>query len=182
MTDRLEYPDPPLRDGDVLLRRWVESDTNCVRAASDDPVIPTGTTIPADYTPEEGLAWIRRQWGRQDEGGISLAIAEGGRGAALGTIVLQRLSTPGSVSIGYWLLAQHRGQGYGSAAVRLLSRWALTEGGVERIEAYVEPENAASLALLRSVGYRREGLLRSYLAFEDRRADAEIWSLLPHDL
>jgi hypothetical protein len=86
---RLSYPDPPLTDGAVMLRRWAESDLGCVEEASRDPHIPEGTTVPARFTAAEGLAWIERQWGRADNGeGLSLAITEAGSDEALGAVVL----------------------------------------------------------------------------------------------
>jgi ribosomal-protein-alanine N-acetyltransferase len=42
----LSYPDPPLTDGEVVLRRWEDTDLACVEEASRDPVIPAGTTVP----------------------------------------------------------------------------------------------------------------------------------------
>jgi RimJ/RimL family protein N-acetyltransferase len=36
--------------------------------------------------------------------------------------------------------------------------------------------------VVESVGFRREGHLRSYLVFDKGRADAFIYSLLPSDL
>jgi ribosomal-protein-alanine N-acetyltransferase len=97
------YPDPPLTDGAVVLRRWEESDIGCVEEASRDPRIPEGTTVPASFTVAEGLAWIERQWGRADKGeGLSLAIADAGSDDALGTVVLTFRRQPGTVEIGYW--------------------------------------------------------------------------------
>ena len=63
MADRqlLPYPDPPLSDDAVALRRWAESDVDCVEEATFDPRIPQGTTVPAAFTVEDGLAWIERQ-------------------------------------------------------------------------------------------------------------------------
>src|SRR6266540_6968309 len=57
MPDRpslLLYPDPPLTDGTVMLRRWAESDLGCVEAASREGRIPEGTTVPANFTTAEG--------------------------------------------------------------------------------------------------------------------------------
>jgi hypothetical protein len=77
----LSYPDPPLTDGVLVLRRWTESDIGCVEEGSRDPDIPSGTIVPARFTPAEGLAWIERQWGRADKReGLSLAIADAGSG------------------------------------------------------------------------------------------------------
>src|SRR4051794_40132897 len=57
----LAYPDPELTDGVVRLRPWSEDDLDCVREAATDPRISAGTTVPAVFTPEEGLAFIGRQ-------------------------------------------------------------------------------------------------------------------------
>ena len=40
--ERLSYPDPPLSDGRIGLRRWREGDVECIRLAGTDPGIPKG--------------------------------------------------------------------------------------------------------------------------------------------
>ena len=45
-----------------------EADLGCVREATTDPRIPEWTTVPVAFTAKEGLAFIRRQWGRADSG------------------------------------------------------------------------------------------------------------------
>jgi RimJ/RimL family protein N-acetyltransferase len=177
----LAYPDPPLTDGVVVLRQWAGDDLGCVEEATQDPDIPKGTTVPARFTPAEGLAWIE-QWSRYDEGtGLSQAIADAASNEALGAGVLMARK-PGTVEIGYWLIPRARGRGFGSRAVGLLARWALTEALLARVEALVVPENIVSQRVLEKAGFRREGHLRSYLVFERQRADALIFSLLPSDL
>lgn len=178
----LGYPDPPLTDGVVVLRRWARDDLGCVEEATQDPDIPRGTTVPATFAPAEALAWIERQWSRHDEGtGLSQAIADAASNEALGAGVLMARK-PGTVEIGYWLIPRARGRGLGSRAVGLLARWAVTEAALPRVEALVVPENIASQRVLERVGFRREGHLRSYLVFERQRADALVYSLLPSDL
>jgi RimJ/RimL family protein N-acetyltransferase len=71
--------------------------------------------------------------------------------------------------------------GFGSRAVGLVARWTVTES-LARVEALVVPDNIASQRALEKVGFRREGHLRSYLAFDRQRADALIFSLPPSDL
>jgi hypothetical protein len=51
----LAYPDPPLTDGVVVLRRWAQDDLSCVEEATQDPDIPKGTTVPATFTPKAEL-------------------------------------------------------------------------------------------------------------------------------
>jgi hypothetical protein len=84
-AEPLSYPDPPLSDGRIGLRRWREADVECIRQAGADPDIPRGTTVPATFTPGEGLAFIHRQWGRLRDGeGVSQAIVEVGGDRAIG--------------------------------------------------------------------------------------------------
>jgi [ribosomal protein S5]-alanine N-acetyltransferase len=184
MSDQpaFSYPSPPLSDGIVVLRRWEEGDLDCVEQAAEDPDIPKGTTVPATFTPAEGRAWIERQWSRAESGtGLSQAIAEAASGEALGAGVLMTRQRS-SAEIGFWLVPRARGRGIGSRAVRLLARWAVKEAGLARVEAFVIPDNIASQRVLEKAGFRREGLLRSHLSYEERRFDALLYSLLPSDL
>lgn len=181
--DALAYPDPPLSDEAVGLRPWTHGDLPCVKAATEDPRIPEGTTLPPIYSPDEGRAWVERQWERRDSGeGISLALVDSETDCAVGAVVVLLRPQPGTAGIGYWLLHHVRGRGLASRAVDLTSRWALTDGGLARVEALVEVDNTASQRLLERVGFHREGHLRSYLILRGRRVDAFIYSLLSSDL
>ncbi|HEY7257824.1 MAG TPA: GNAT family N-acetyltransferase, partial [Gaiellales bacterium] len=167
----------------VLLRAWTMDDLGCVEEASGDPDIPTGTTVPAAYTPAEGAAWIERQWGRAETGeGISLAITDAPSDEALGAAVLLAKPQRGSASLGYWMIPRARRRGLATRAVGLLVRWAVGDGGLHRVEAVVEVGNVASQRVLETNGFQREGQLRSYLSFRKGRADALMYSLLPRDL
>lgn len=89
---------------------------------------------------------------------------------------------PGVVGIGYWVVPLARGRGLGTHAVGLLSHWALAEAGIARVEAWVEPENTASQRVLEGAGFRREGVLRSFLSHAERRADAVVFSRTAEDV
>ena len=179
----LDYPDPELVSDLVRLRRWSHDDLACVEAASTDPSIPQGTTVPARYTEEEGRAFVARQWGRRTSGqGLSLAIAAATTNEAQGLIFFGLGRIRGHCHLGYWVVPEARGQGYGTEAVRLASRWVLTETGVHRLVAEVKPDNSPSIALLRRCGFTEEGVLRSWLWIEDEVFDAIQFSLLRADL
>jgi RimJ/RimL family protein N-acetyltransferase len=149
------------------------------------------------------MAWIEMQLRRQADGaGLSLAIAEASSGDALGCIALNARPRPGvapvggpadgrlafetqagTAGIGYWVLARARRRGLATSAVRALTRWAMAEAGLRRIEALVEPGNRPSLRVLERSSFRREGLLRDFLDRGDggRRGDAYIYSLISGD-
>lgn len=160
----LTYPDPDLTDGVVWLRRWDAGDVGCVREASADKAIPEGTTVPAAFTEEAGLAFITRQLARAEQGeGLSLAIADAATGLAQGLVWLGVRPQPGVVGIGYWVVPAARGRGLAGRAVRLATGWSLLQG-VARVEAWVEPDNEASQHVLQAAGFTAtECFARSWL-------------------
>jgi [ribosomal protein S5]-alanine N-acetyltransferase len=179
----LEHPADELTDGVVRLRRWREGDVACVEQASADPRIPEGTSVPERFTLEAGLAFIRRQWRREEAGeGVSLAIAERAGDEARGLVWLPHRPQPGVVGLGYWVVPAARRRGLGTRAVRLAATWALRQPGIARVEAWVEPGNVASQRLLASAGFTREGMLRSFLAYAERRLDVVVFSRIAGDL
>lgn len=178
----LSYPDPAPSDGVVLLRPWSDGDLECVREAATDVGITARTTVPAGFTPEAGLDFISRQRQRIERGeGVALAIADASTGSACGLIALLVRPQPGVMGLGYWVVPSARGQGFGKRAVRLAVRWAMSEVGMARVEAWVEPDNIASQRLLVAAGFRREAVLRSFLSFNEKRADAVVFSRTTHD-
>ncbi|MFC4375631.1 GNAT family N-acetyltransferase [Nocardia halotolerans] len=68
-----------------------------------------------------------------------------------------------SAWIGYWVAKDLSGQGVATAALGLGLDHCFGPVGLHRVEATVRPENLASQAVLRNVGFREEGLLRRYL-------------------
>lgn len=193
--DPLALPACELADDLVRLRGWEDGDLACVRAG-------TGGDDAA------AAAWIARQRRRRESGlGLSFAIVAVADDRAVGYIGLLRrpkLETgilqpageatpsevpslafrpqPGNVGIGYWLVDSARGRGLATHAAALLSAWAITDGGLVRVEALVEVDNPASLRVAERAGFRREGTLRSYLAVGGRRADAIVLSRVASDL
>lgn len=179
----LSYPEPDLSSSRVSLRKWSLDDLPCVAEATTDPEIPRGTTVPAEYTESGAREWIDRQWSRQTTGqGLSLAVVEATSQLAVGLIYLGLRRPEGHCEIGYWLVPSARGRGLGTDAISLSSRWVLTNGDVYRLYAHVVPENTASLGALEKCGFTREGVLRSYLRFENGAFDAVSLSLLTSDL
>jgi ribosomal-protein-alanine N-acetyltransferase len=63
----------------------------------------------------------------------------------------------GRVEIGYGIVPSHRGQGYAREAIAALTDWAFATGEARVCVASVSPRNAASLALVRSLGFRQVG-------------------------
>jgi RimJ/RimL family protein N-acetyltransferase len=63
----------------------------------------------------------------------------------------------GRVEIGYSVLEEHRRRGYAEETVRALMAWATAEHGITRFRASISPDNAASLSLIRKLGFAQAG-------------------------
>lgn len=181
-TVPLRYPDPPLASEHIRLRRWKEGDVDCVRLASMDTRIPHGTTVPSRFNVAEGIAFIHRQWSRAQKGeGLSQAIVEAERDRALGLVWLSVRPQPGVAGLGYWIIPPERGRGVATAAVRLISTWAMDAWNLGRLEAWVEPQNLASQHVLRNAGFSEEGRLRNFLTTGAGVSDAVVFSVIPQE-
>ncbi len=180
MTGRaLPYPDPPLHDRRVGLRRWSDSDVECVRLAGTDPRITAGTTVPTTGDVADGADFIARQWRRAEDGeGVSQAIVEVDTDRAVGLIWVALRPQAHVGGLGYWIVPAARGRGLATSAARLVVPWALEALDLQRLEAWVEPGNLASQRVLLGAGFQHEGRLRSFLTIEDRPADALVFSVV----
>jgi ribosomal-protein-alanine N-acetyltransferase len=82
-----------------------------------------------------------------------------------------------SAYLGYWLAAAHTGKGYMSEAVLLALRHGFETLGLHRLEANIIPTNKASIAVVKRIGFRFEGLAKRYLCINGRWRDHEHWAL-----
>jgi RimJ/RimL family protein N-acetyltransferase len=63
----------------------------------------------------------------------------------------------GAVEVGYTVELGYRRQGFAFEAVQALFGWATSEHGIHRFVASVAPDNVASLALARKLGFIQTG-------------------------
>lgn len=83
--------------------------------------------------------------------------------------------------IGYALHPDQWHRGLAREAVALALGWGFRSLGLHRIEADVDPRNAASRRLLLALGFRSEGLLRQRFLVDGQAADSEIFGMLYHE-
>jgi RimJ/RimL family protein N-acetyltransferase len=193
----LPFPEPPLSDGVVLLRRWRGDDMAFVVAACQDPEVARfSPAIASPYSERDAIEWFASQEPERLSGrGIDLAICDvaagavlgvdGTGGAVLGAVGLSAVSwSRRSATIGYWLAREARGHGSTSRAVRLLASWAFSSLGLERIELTTDPDNVASQRVAERCGFTREGRLRSHMVIlhSGERRDSLVYGLLPGEL
>ena len=81
------------------------------------------------------------------------AVAAGGFGGRPGRT--ERLT------VGYHVDEAHRGEGYATELLNLLSEWALAQPGVKLVRATIKPENAPSLRVAEKAGFQPAGRTRT---------------------
>jgi RimJ/RimL family protein N-acetyltransferase len=173
-----------LRDGTLVLRPWRLDDAPRVTEICSDPEISRWTSVPSPYHEQHARTWIEqtiRDW--DDRKHAAFAVTDAASGEVVGAIGL-RLHEDYALqaSIGYWVAKDARFRGVATGALRLVSRWALRELGLPRVQLVTDPENVASQLVAERAGFRREGLLRLYLAIHGGRRDCLMFSLLADEL
>jgi RimJ/RimL family protein N-acetyltransferase len=168
-----------LRDGDLVLRPWTEDDVDAMVAGCNDPDVARWIpTIPSPYTMQDALAFIRGEV-RPDQQALAIELD----GRVVGGIGMGLNSHDYRATMGYWIAASDRGQGVCTRALRLLSRHALDDLDVQRVQLITDPDNVASQRVAQKVGFQREGVLRAHLRHPDGRIrDSVMFSLLPGEL
>lgn len=83
--------------------------------------------------------------------------------------------------LGYFVGAGFAGKGLTTEAIRLILRLAFKDLKLHRIEANVQPQNHASIAVLRKNGFTKEGFSRRYLKINKRWRDHERWAIIEED-
>lgn len=83
-----------------------------------------------------------------------------------------------SAYLGYYVFKGFERQGYMTEGLRAAVRHGFRVLRLHRLEANIQPRNAASLALAKRCGFRREGLSPRYLKIGGRWKDHERWAIL----
>lgn len=103
--------------------------------------------------------------------------------AILGFFNLSQISRGSlqSAYLGYAVGKPYAGHGYMREGIQLVLRHAFADLRLHRIEANIQPENHASIALARGAGFHREGFSPRYLKIAGRWRDHERWAILADD-
>ena len=140
---------PTLTDGRVCLRPSNPGDLPAIDAGQHDPDVVRW--IGAPWPIDEVLAINEQRWA---DGSPTLAICEQG-GTCVGLVWLNVRETDRTTGyVGYWLLPEARGRGLATAAVTLISRWAVDALPISTVRLQTAPGNIRSQRVAERSGFR----------------------------
>ncbi|MCP3753955.1 GNAT family N-acetyltransferase [Streptomyces sp. TBY4] len=130
-------------------------------------------------TLEEYEPWAARLAAGEDRAGF--LVCERGTGAVAGFVNVNNI-VRGAFrcgALGYGAFAHAAGRGLMREALELVLGHAFAAGGLalHRLEANVQPGNTASIALVRGLGFRLEGLSPEFLHVDGAWRDHERWAV-----
>ena len=164
---------PTLQYGLVTLRPSAEKDIDSIFSACQDPLIPAFTTIPATYTINHAIDFVRSDPFSFAERRELRFVIDYGNGADTnfaGVISLHTINIKNhTAEIGYWMDKSLRGKGIGTIAAKMITDYGFRSLGFRRIDGLVDVDNLASQKLLTSAGFQKEGILRNKVSREDGR-------------
>jgi [ribosomal protein S5]-alanine N-acetyltransferase len=164
---------PTLQYGLVTLRPSNENDIDAIYAACQDPLIPAFTTVPANYTLDHAIEFVRSDpfsFAERRELRFVIDYGNGDDMKFAGVISLHTINIKNhTAEIGYWMEKSMRGKGIGTSAAKMITDYGLRTLGFRRIDGLADVDNAASQKLLLSAGYEKEGILRNKVTRDDGR-------------
>ena len=179
---RLIPPEPPLTDGEIVLRMRRAGDIAAIAEASRDPETQRRLNDGplSEEAQRETVARTEQQWatGR----GAPFVIADARDDRPLGLLNLQLREDEEVANLAVSVFPAARGRGIASRALRLGAQWGLRDLGLARVAAEAAVDNHASIRAIEKAGFQREGTLRAHCKTHGERHDCVMFSLVASDV
>lgn len=138
-----------------------EDKAKLVSYLNDEAVARNTLTIPYPYTEKDADEWLKLVKKRREDLGFETnwAIRHQTDGLIGGIGVFAREGFDAHLDeLGYWIAAHYRGRGIATAAVRGLAEFLFRQRPkLQRLQAFIFPDNPASGRVLEKAGFIREG-------------------------
>jgi ribosomal-protein-alanine N-acetyltransferase len=164
-----------------IVLRWISAEDidGLYDVFSDPQVMRYWSSGP--LASREAAAALQREIAAGNESNtmIKWGLALRDSNSVIGTTTLFNLNLDnGRAEIGYAMSRAHWGKGYMNEALNALVSHAFETMQLRRLEADVDPRNAASIRTLERLGFQREGYLRERWHVEGEIQDALFYGLL----
>ena len=156
-------PQPVLSSGRLHLRPLAPQDAEGLLALFGDPQVVRYYDLPLFRSREDGLALVVESIeGSRSGESMRWAVLQGdGAGDFVGCVSLHGVHPRHRYGeLGFAIQRARWGEGLGTEAVGLVAQAAFDTLGLNRLEAFVDPRNGSSAALLQGLGFTCEGRLR----------------------
>ncbi len=171
---------PPLETPRLIVRPLAEGDLPALMAVNGDERVTHHLPYPAWKSLDDAKAWHERMRGIQATGtAVQFVIVDKASGVAVGTCLIFRHDAGSArAELGYVLGHAQWGKGVMQEALAALIDAAFGPMNLRRLEAEVDPRNAASCRVVARLGFTKEGLLRKRWGSGEDAYDVEAWGLL----
>ncbi|KRE58883.1 GNAT family N-acetyltransferase [Phycicoccus sp. Soil748] len=166
------------------LRRSDRHEWTRVRSLNRDWLGPWEATAPEQDPRPVSFAGLVRHYRSEARAGRMLPFTIRTDGRLVGQVVLFGISWGSllSAAAGYWVDQKVAGRGVVPTALALAGDHAFGALGLHRLEVNIRPENANSLAVVRKLAFRDEGVRAAYLHIDGQWRDHRTFALTTEDL
>jgi RimJ/RimL family protein N-acetyltransferase len=172
---------PPFLTGRLVRLRAPEPADDTPNELFNDHGVRSGLGMPLPQPVASFHEWIESARKKDDH--VNLVIERLEEPGAIGMCDLMRIEAPNRVAeLGIWVGRPWWRGGYGTDAVRTLSRFGFEHVNLHRINLYVNADNAQAIKAYEKVGFVHEGSLRENAFVHGRRVDLLVMGLLAGDL
>ena len=139
-----------------------------------------GLHYPWISAPTDHARWVRYISRVERDSEASFLVKRLQDGAICGVINLNMITYEAlcSAYINYFGVTGQVEKGYMKEGMLQVIRYAFDELGLHRLEANIQPDNLASIALVRSTGFHYEGFSPRLLKISGEWCDHERWAIL----
>lgn len=168
-TDRLLLREIVASDAAAVFA--IHGDAQAMRWFGADPLIELGQA--------EKLVETFAGWREMPNPGVRWGIQSKADGRLIGSCGLFKWNRGWkSCIIGYELAKAAWGKGFMTEAMSAALAWGFKHMELHRVEAQIHPENAASIRLVRNLGFVQEGRLREAGFWLGQHHDLQLFALL----
>jgi ribosomal-protein-alanine N-acetyltransferase len=174
---------PTIDAGRVSLREMIEADIDALYTIFSNEEVMRYWSSPAILDRDAAAGILREVHDAfKTRAMLKWGVARRTDDAIIGTVTLYNISMDHRrAEMGYALGRANWGQGYMHEALQALLDFSFGALDLHRIEADVDPRNAASIRTLERLGFQREGYLRERWQVNGEIQDALFYALLRPD-
>ena len=166
----------------IRLRAREREDLPILNPLFNDPDVLEGVATVTFPQPLESItAWYERTRAEDDSETYVIETLESEDPIGVCSLMSIEART-GTAELGIWIAKPHWNRGFGTDAVRTLSRFGIRFMNLHRITLHVLATNAKAIRAYEKACFRHEGALREAASVNGHHVDLVVMGLLANDL